>query len=270
MPDTAIPKIMKVRDLPLRQRTILVTRARPQIGGLKSALENLGAKVLDFPVIRIVPPKTWAPVDRALRGLDGFDWIVFTSVNGVSFFMKRLRKAEKFRAVMKKKKIAAIGAATADCLEKNGFQVDLKPRKFTSEALFKELKSRHEIKGRSYLLPRADIAPDILPESLRKAGAEAVQIAAYRTVPTRPLRRVKEIQKMLLAGRIDFVLFASASTVRNFFNYFPKTAGRRMETKFISIGPVTTRMLRKLGYKPYREAKVHTIDGLIRALLSGR
>ena len=270
MPNTASRGTVKRADLPLAGKTVVLTRPGSQSRDVKRRLRKLGARTVDFPVIRIAPPQSWAPLDRALKHLASFDWLVFTSVNGVSFFMKRLKRLRASSSVWRGRKIAAIGEATAAQLRLHGCRVYLKPADFTSDALFREFKRRGEIRGRSLLLVRSDIAPDRLRSRLERAGAQVTEVKAYRTLAVNSARRSARLLKRLLNGGIDFIFFASESAVRNFFDCFPRSAAGQFKTRWIAIGHVTAKAIRRAGYRPYREAGVCTMNGMVDALLSGR
>src|SRR3989338_1837310 len=167
---------------PLSGRRIVITRARSQAGVFAAALEELGAEVIEFPTIEIVPPQSYAPLDRALREIRQYHWIIFTSVNGVAHFFARwsARRVEDFSGI----KIAAIGPETAKSLEAKGLRADLVPGEFRAEAILKEL-APEEMRGKRVLLPRAAQARDVLPDTLREWGAQVDVIEAYRTVQAR-------------------------------------------------------------------------------------
>ncbi len=270
---------------PLSGKTVVVTRARAQASELKKMLEEKGANVLEFPTIRILPPENWKPLDNALwslvhphpsplpkgegrvRGVS-FNWILFTSVNGVESVFQRIEHRRRDVRIFSGVKIAAIGDATAELLREKGIKADLIPKVFTSEALFQALKSKNEIKGRHFLLPRTDIAPDYLRRKLEASGAKVTEVIAYRTVPV--AENKKKLNHLFGQNQIDSVLFTSSSTVNNFFGAFSGKEKAQIKTRFVSIGPVTSRTLKSCGVTPYREAREHTIPGLVEALINGR
>ncbi|HET7273267.1 MAG TPA: uroporphyrinogen-III C-methyltransferase, partial [Rubrobacter sp.] len=201
---------------PLFGRRVVVTRARAQAGDLSADLVRLGAEVHEFPTIEIRPPEDYGPLDAAIRGLDSFDWIVFTSVNGVEAFIQRLRHhGLDLRAVPRKSKLAAIGPATAQEIEEAGFRVDVVPEEYRAEALIGALGA---LAGERVLIPRAKVAREILPEKLREAGAEVVVPPAYESVPSSEGK--EELSRRLLSGEIDCVTFTASSTVENFVGAF--------------------------------------------------
>lgn len=256
--------------LKLWGKTVLVTRPKSQSSGLKNLLEQHGAEVLEFPSIDILPPKNWAPLDKAVKEIKNFDWIIFTSVHGVQFFMERLKKNGKDARDLAGLKIAAIGTATGESLLSSGIHADFIPEKFTSKAMVAELKRRFLIEGGRFLLPRTDIAPQELCSDLKRSGAQVTQVVAYRTVKAADSRLKKTLRDSLWRKKIDAVTFTSASTVKNFFEGLSesiKTGMKDKKIRMISIGPVTSDTLKTYGFKPYREAKEHTVQGIVETLI---
>jgi uroporphyrinogen III methyltransferase/synthase len=252
---------------PLFGRHIVVTRARAQAGELSAELKKLGAEVLEFPTIEIHPPEDFGPLDAAIRDLDSFAWLIFTSVNGVEAFMARLAHHElDLRAVPRGAKIAAIGSATAQRIREIGLRVDVVPREFRAEALIEEV-TGDSLAGRRILIPRARAAREILPEKLREAGAEVVVAPAYESVPSSGGK--DELAKGLGAGQVDCVTFTASSTVENFIRAFGAKAATRLlaGTRVACIGPITADTARKHGIRVDVEAREYTISGLIEAVV---
>lgn len=254
-------------NFPLTGKTVLVTRAQSQMSSLRHLLESKGASVLEFPVIEILPPRDWKKVDASIERFNEFDWIVFTSTNGVEFFFRRLYELGKDARVFAGRKIAVIGDATRELLQSYGLVADLMPETFTSEALLETLR-RRGISGQRFLLARTDIAPEFLRQALQDYGAHVEEVTAYRTVPGQEKERKKRLEEWTQNRKIDFVTFTSSSTVKNFFESLTPQLKRKIKGKFISIGPVTSRTLREYGARPYREARAHTIPGLVEAILT--
>jgi uroporphyrinogen III methyltransferase / synthase len=251
---------------PLFGRRIVVTRARTQAGELSAELERLGAEVLEFPTIEIVPPEDFGPLDAAIRELDSFGLIVFTSVNGVDAFLDRLRHhGLDLRAVRRDAKVAAIGPATAERIEQAGLRVDVVPEEYMAEALIGAL-DIDRLAGERVLIPRAKVAREILPEKLRESGAEVVVPPAYQSVPLAEGK--EEVSVHLRSGEIDCVTFTASSTVENFVGAFGAEEAARLldETKVACIGPITADTARKYGLRVDTEAKEYTIPGLIEAV----
>jgi uroporphyrinogen III methyltransferase/synthase len=251
---------------PLFGRRVVVTRARAQAGELSRDLERLGAEVHEFPTIEITPPDDFGPLDAAIRELDSFDLIVFTSVNGVEAFFGRLRyHGLDLRAVPRAAKVAAIGPATAEGLEQAGLRVDVVPEEYRAEALIEAL-GTHPLAGERVLIPRAKVAREILPEFLRQAGAEVVVPPAYESVPSSEGK--EELSLCLQKGEIDCVTFTASSTVENFVGAFGAEEVARLldDTRVACIGPITADTARKHGIGVDAEAEEYTISGLIEAV----
>ena len=256
------------RPLPaLQGKTVVVTRARAQASELVKKLEGEGADVIEFPTIEILPPSDPGRLDREIQTISKYDWVIFTSANGVASFFERMSHLKKDARIFSRLQIATIGQATAEALWEKGLRADLVPEEFTSLALFESLKKEGEIRGKKFLLARADIAPPDLRKNMEREEASVTEVEAYRT------RRVsggkKELIERLQKGKIDYVTFTSSSTVENFFDLIPARLRRRIRTRWISIGPVTSRTLREYGFEPAREARVHTIEGLVETLSNG-
>jgi uroporphyrinogen III methyltransferase / synthase len=251
---------------PLFGRRVVVTRARAQAGELSSQLENLGAEVHEFPTIEISAPESFEPLDDAIRNLDSFDWLVYTSVNGVEAFVERLRHhGLDLRAVPRGARIAAIGPATAERLEDVGLRVDVTPGEYRAEALIGALDA-DSLAGKRVLIPRAKVAREILPDKLREAGAEVVVPPAYESMPSSEGR--EELSLRLRSGEIDCVTFTASSTVENFVGAFGETEAARLlsGTRVACIGPITADTARKRGLRVDAEADEYTIPGLVEAV----
>ncbi len=251
---------------PLFGRRVLVTRARAQAGELSRELEALGAEVFEFPTIEIRPPEDFGPLDAAIRDLDSFDWLVFTSVNGVEAFLERLGcHGLDLRAIPRRAKVAAIGPATAQRVEKAGLRVEVTPEEYRAEALIGVLKD-DSIEGKKVLIPRAKVAREILPEKLREAGAEVAVPPAYESVPSGEGK--ERLEGLLENGEIDCVTFTASSTVENFIRAFDeKEAGRLLlRARVACIGPVTADTARGHDIRVDAEATEYTIKGLVSAV----
>ena len=249
----------------LAGKRVVITRRREQAAPLRKELERRGARVIQLPTIAIGPPKSWRPVDQAIRRLDSCDWVIFTSANGVDFFFDRLRRQKKTARALNGKKIAAIGPATAKALRKRNVRVKVVPEEYIAEGLLKAL-GRAGWKGKRVLLARAAQARQILPRQLRKQGAIVSVVAAYQTViPTQSKKRARVI---FGKRKPDAITFTSSSTVKNFFALAGRARARKMldGVAIATIGPVTSRTARALGLRVAVEAASYTIPGLARAL----
>lgn len=248
--------------LPLFGRRIVVTRARGQADALSSRLRALGADVIEMPAIEIQPAADYGPLDRALSALDSYDWLIFTSANGVRFFLERLdRSATDLRAL--RAKICAIGPATRAAVEALHLKVDLMGKEYVAEGLLDAF-AAHPLEGKRVLLPRAAVARDLVPVELARRGAHVDVVEAYRTVmPDSAKAQVADVFGG--AHKPDCVTFTSSSTVQNFVA--AAGAAALAGVQVASIGPVTSQTARGLGVQVAVEARVFTVDGLVEAIL---
>ena len=254
---------------PLAGRLIAVTRARDQASELASRLEARGAVVLAVPTISFADPEDWGPLDAALGRIGSFDWVIFTSVNGVKWTFERAAAVAPGAlppAGSRRPKVAAIGPATAAALAERGMPADLVPPVYKAEELAESL-PLDEMRGQRILLARAQVAREVLPAMLRKAGADVTVAPCYRTLL--PSVDTEELGRRLVAGEIHAITFTSSSTVSHFAALFPEgRAGWLLRcTRAVCIGPVTAATLRQLGVEPAAVADPFTIDGLVDALV---
>ena len=249
----------------LSGRRVVITRARSQAGAFARALEALGGEVVEFPTIEILPPKSYDLLDRAIQKIENYHWIIFTSVNGVDFFLARLKGLRRDIGELKRIKIAAIGPETARGLESAGLHPDLVPPEFRAEAILEKLKPE-EMRGKRVLLPRAAEARDVLPKTLREWGAEVDVIEAYRTVVAKSDARW--LQELLRQKKIDMITFTSSSTVANFAAFFPADdiEGLLSGAAVACIGPITQKTAEELGIRVDVVSQDYTIPGLTRAI----
>ncbi len=248
---------------PLFGKTVLITRAREQASKLTMALEALGAGCLEVPAIRLEAPSDgYSAADKAVSEISSYDWLIFTSTNGVQHFFDRLKEGGKDSRALARLQIAAIGKATAEELQRHGILADVIPMKFRAEGILEALKDKVS-DGTRVLLARAQEAREILPESLRSMGAIVDVIPVYRTIAA--CENGDEIRGKLETGEINLVTFTSSSTVKNLLEAL---GGKEplMHVKTAVIGPVTAETCRKYGIKPDIEAEEYTIDGLVNAI----
>jgi uroporphyrinogen III methyltransferase/synthase len=241
--------------LPLFGRKIIVTRAREQAPELSEKLRALGADAIEFPVIEIQPPADLGPLDRAIENHPAYNWLIFTSANGVRFFLERLDASahdlRKLRA-----QICAIGPATRRAIEALHLKVELMPDEYVAESLVRAFSSI-DLRGKRVLLPRAAVARDVIPVELQKLGAKVDVVEAYRNVAPTHKGPVP---------KADWITFTSSSTVQNYVEIAGRESLEGM--KVASIGPITSETARKLGIPVDCEANPYTIDGLIAGILS--
>ena len=282
---------------PLSGVRVLVGRARHQAGALSDQLRKQGAEVIEIPFIEIRQPKSFKPLDAALKSLASYDWLILTSANGVDAMWARMKKLkldkeslreghdsiradkrENLKEVLAQGlRIAAIGPATQKAIEKRGWKVDIVPNEYVAESVVRSLRRR--VKGKRVLLVRAKVARDVIPSELRKAGAQVDVVEAYETVVPESSRGRLRAALKDPSRRPHVVTFTSSSTVRNFADLCggPRVASRmlhaagrehvslRMATA--SIGPVTSAMLRELRLQVDVSAREFTIPGLVEAIV---
>ncbi len=267
-----VGEVVKLRDTlswfeqkPLFGKRVVVTRSREQASALSRRIEDLGGEAFEFPAIAIADPEDFSPLDDAISRVDGYDWIIFTSVNGVDSFFGRLRHQGRDIRDLKAARICAIGPRTKERLQEMCLHVEYVPEEYRAEAILAGLRDQIA-PGQRVLLPRADIAREILPVTLRQMGAVVDNVTAYRTV--RGGGEAALLRELLEEGMVHCVTFTSSSTVKNFVELLgdDNTAGLLKGVKLISIGPITSAAASDLGLSIDIEAAEYTIDGLVVAL----
>jgi len=252
---------------PLLGKTIIVTRSRAQASDLVRRLQELGAECIQLPTIKVADPDTWQPLDDAIDGLASFQWIVFTSVNGVDFFFRRLKARGKDARALGAIKTAAIGPATAERLADFGLLTDLMPENYRAEAVV-EAFAGHHVKGAKILLARAAEARAVLPEQLAAMGARVVEVPVYKTLAETPDQAL--LDRLFNRRPADMLTFTSSSTVTNFHRLAAGAGynGPEAAAAVACIGPITARTAGKLGYEVSAVAETYTIDGLCREIVN--
>ena len=253
-------------DRPLLGKKIVVTRARAQASDLVELLSELGAECLECPTIKIEPPADYTLLDRAIKNLSTYDWVIFTSVNGVAFFFERLFAAGKDVRAFNNLRTATIGPATEKKLFDFGLNSDIVPDSYRAESVVKAFGSM-DINANKILLPRAEEARPILPIELTKMGAEVDEIPVYRTVAVDD--DGDQLIKQLEGQSIDMITFTSSSTVKNFRALIPSKKFKTLLKGVIiaSIGPITSDTANELGFEVHITAESYTIPGLCEAIL---
>lgn len=251
-------------DKPLFGKRVLVTRSREQASVLSEKLENLGAEAWEYPTIKIQEPDDLAALDHAVAHAGDYNWIIFTSVNGVKAFFQRLKAQKLDIRTLKDAKICAIGPKTAEALEERGLLVDVMPEVFRAEAVIEALKDRIQT-GDKVLLPRADLARQVLVDSLQQLGADVHEVIAYQTVLADETDTQLLLEK-LQAGEIHVVTFTSSSTVTNFLKLIGDHRDLLQGITMACIGPVTAETAEKNGLTVDICAEQYTIDGLVNAI----
>jgi len=259
-------KLAWVEKKPLFGKRIVITRSREQASVLSRQIAELGGAPYEFPTIKIAAPDDFSPLDAAIRNIASFQWIIFTSVNGVKVFTRRLHQLGGDIRDLKGVNLCAIGPKTKAILENYGLRVNYVPVEFRAEEIVAGL--REKLKpGDKVLLPRADIARKILPRALGKLGAKVTEVVAYKTIAED--NNSMEIVELLKSKKIDIVTFTSSSTVRNFLSML-QTPGIQdlMKNVLVAcIGPITARTAEEAGLKVAIQAKEYTIEGLIKAIV---
>jgi uroporphyrinogen III methyltransferase / synthase len=267
-----VGEVVKLREIlnwfetkPLFGKKVLVTRTRKQASTLVKLFEEEGAETVEFPTIEIIPPESWDELDRAIENLGLYNWLIFTSVNGVEFFFERLKVKNKSTVEFKGVKIATIGEQTGRAVENLGLGVDIIPHEFRAEGVIESFKEI-DIKGKRILIPRAEEAREILPVELQKMGSEVNVVTAYRTKKPDP-ERIEEVKEMFRDREIDVLTFASSSTAKNFLSIFGKDKELLLKSTIACIGPITAEPLREIGIEPQIIPKKYTIEELVREIV---
>lgn len=253
---------------PLFGKRIVVTRARAQASGFLKGLDQLGAECVEFPTIEVIPPESWEALDTAIKALETYHWLLFTSVNGASCFLKRLDSLGKDVRDLKGLKIGAIGPKTAEVWHGMGIKPDLVPDEYRAEAVVECFK-KYGIKGKRILLPRATLAREVLPQKLKKMGAEVDVAPAYRTIA--PDQDTGQVKDMLQKGTIDMVTFTSSSTVINFVEMFKADSQELLtwmsQVAVACIGPITAGTAQEKGLTVNVVPLEYTIEAFIDSII---
>jgi uroporphyrinogen III methyltransferase/synthase len=246
---------------PLLGITIMVTRSEGQAAALSLTLAELGANVMVQPAIGIEDPSDWGPVDEALAGLDQFDWLVFSSSNGVRYFLERLKQAGRDLRALRDVRLAAIGPGTAEQLASYHLRADLVPAEFRAESLADSLEPA-AARGERFLLARASRGREVLAERLAAAGGRVDQVVVYNSVDVE--KPDAELFERLSNGGIDWVTVTSSAIARSLVNMFGDAL---RQSRLVSISPVTSDVLSDLGLSPDAEANPYTMQGVVDAIL---
>ncbi|MDQ1239569.1 MAG: uroporphyrinogen methyltransferase / synthase [Thermodesulfobacteriota bacterium] len=248
-------------------KKVMITRSREQSRKLAERILELGGQPILFPTISIVDALDFKPIDDSINRIHEYQWVVFTSVNGVEKFLERFQLIAQDIREMRGPKIAAIGPATAAALRQRGLKVDVTAEEFLAEGLIKAF-DKIEIAGTRFLIPRAEKARDILPEKLAAAGAWVETVAAYRTEKPKD-NDVESVVQSLTDGFVDAITFTSSSTVAHFVEIIERNRATDLLSgvTVASIGPITSATARHLGIQVHVEAAQYTIEGLVAALV---
>ncbi len=251
-------------------RTIVLTRPRDQSAEMTALLENLGATVLYLPTIQIVEPTDWNPADNAIERLESFDWLIFTSANGVDFFFRRL--IEKNRSFpLPCPSICSIGPATALALQKSGAASDLIAEDSRSEgvlrALIEQIGGEDKLQGLRFLIPRSRVARDLLPDELARLGAQIETVEVYQTI--KPDLDKKDIEKLFQEKKPDAVAFTSSSTVSNLAALAEEDdlSVLLRDAIIACIGPVTAATAARYGLRDCIQPESYNARALVEAIV---
>jgi uroporphyrinogen III methyltransferase/synthase len=268
--------VVKLRDSlqwyekkPLFGHRVLVTRERME--GFEP-LEELGAEIIEFPTIEVVPPVSYEELDKSIDNIDAYDWLIFTSRNGVKYFFKRFFDRDRDIRDLKGIKICAIGSKTEKEIKKYGIKTDLIPDEFRAEGLIKLIQEIEGSRGKGlggvkFLLPRAEVAREIFPEKIRELGGEIDIPVTYRTI--KPESRGKRLRRFLKEGRISVATFTSAATFTNFREIMGEDADELLKGVVIAaIGPVTARAIKKAGLCADIVPEEATIEALVEEIIN--
>jgi uroporphyrinogen III methyltransferase/synthase len=252
---------------PLLGKKVLITRPRQQASRFAALLRDYGAEPVEVPTIQIVPPSSWEPLDRAIAAMRSYDWLIFTSVNGVQAFVQRCELQQWPLPELRGHRICAIGPATAKELERWGVRVDIMPNEYRAEAVVDSL-SAFPIEGKRMLIPRAAVARDVLPRALMARGADVTVVEAYRTIP--PADGLgPDTWRLLERHAIDVVTFTSSSTVTNFARLVnePDLPQLLRDVVIACIGPITADTAQAYGLTPMIIPREYTVPALARAIV---
>lgn len=257
-------------DKPLAGRRIILTRSPKQSGEMTRVLQKLGAEVISCPTIEIKPPSSWGQLDGALGRLSEFDWLVFTSSNGVEYFLRRLDESGHGRAELMKHRVCAVGRKTAEKLKSENIQVDVMPERFTAESLVEEFIKRfgvgHRLRGSRMLLPAAKVTRDVIRPAMEKIGVEIEVVEAYQTVL--PAMTAAQAMQLIGEANADYIIFTSPSTVANLATILETDhlTPHLRKARVACIGPVTAEAARLHGLVVNIQPKEHTGEAVVRAL----
>jgi uroporphyrinogen III methyltransferase/synthase len=250
----------------LAGKRIVNTRAKAQARELSDRLRACGAEVIELPTIEIVPASPGGELDREISALEKYEWLLFTSTNSVDVFIKRVLALRYDLNALKNIRIASIGPGTTGALEGYKIKPTLTARDSVGEGFAASLREFTDWNRKKVLLPRAEKARDIVPDTLSKLGADLTVVTVYRTVATKGIDR--SVVEIITTNRYDCIAFTSSSTFENLVKIIGHDTFEKIKPvlKAASIGPATSETIREAGIEPIVEAEVHTISGLVEAI----
>jgi len=250
---------------PLFGKGVVITRPEEQSREFAALLRDAGARPVFFPTIKIVPPECYDALDGAIENIDTYNWIIFTSANGVKYFFERLRQQARDIRDLKGVKLCTIGPATAAAVERMGIKVDLVPDRFISEGVVTAFEGM-SLSGQRVLIPRAEVARDIIPAGLTRLGACVDVVTAYKTVSSG--RDRAELLDLIARGKVDVLTFTSPSTVTNFITIMGAEWTTPEDLKIACIGPVTEAAANTAGMRTDIVQGPYVIAGLVEAIIN--
>ena len=251
---------------PLFGKRVVVTRSREQASVFAESLIDRGAKPIELASIDVVPPQSWEELDAALDALSGFQWLIFTSANAVKFFFRRMRERGMDIRSLKGVQICAVGPKTAEALEEYSLKADLVPEEFKAEGVLAALGGT-QVKGKHFLIPRARVARELIPDRLRQLGADVTVATAYENI--RPDADVARVKKLFGEKKIAAVTFTSSSTVHNFVEMIGRSEYKELMNGVVvaCIGPVTAKTAEEYGMQVHIVPTDYTIPALVEAMV---
>lgn len=253
-----------IEKQPLFGKGIVITRPKDQAEEFSRLLRQLGAKVIHFPTIRIIPVAAGQELDQAIGNVEAYQWLIFTSANGARIFFQRFSELGRDIRYLKGIRICTIGPATALAVEERGIKVDLVPESFVAEGVVAAFRNRG-ISGQRILLPRAEVARDVIPEGLTRLGAQVEVVDVYRTVSSG--LEGAGLKELISKGDVDVVTFTSPSIFSNFREIMGEDFHLPSGIKIACIGPVTAAAVEKAGLKIDIMPESYTIPGLVEAMV---
>ncbi|MEW6235748.1 MAG: uroporphyrinogen-III synthase [Candidatus Omnitrophota bacterium] len=243
---------------------ILILRGGEDVDETAEKIRRAGWTPIACPMIEFLPPEDYEPLDEAIRSLERYDWIFFTSAHSIRFFARRVEVLNRNEAVGAAK-LAAIGPATQRAALALGWRLDFIAERSSAEGFFEEFRQKYAIRSQRFLLPLSNIAHRTMPDLLQEYEGDVNAVVAYRNEPVKEIPQ--DVIGLLSEGAMDWTLFTSPSTARNFFAVLRDHPNAQNGVRAASIGPTTSQALRELGFPPIVEAQTHTLDGLLAAIL---
>lgn len=249
---------------PLENQTLFITRSADDFDAAVKLIEPLGGNAICCPMISIRTPQDCTALDESIRNIKQYDWVFFTSANGVKYFCQRMNELGVDTSTLRQTPCGIIGEKTINIAAANGIQSAFTPTKADAKTFMKEFAHQHKITGKRFLIPTSQIAHDIIPNQIKEHGGTANKVAAYETVHTHEFK--PEAISLLQVDQPYWILFTSSSTVDAFVTCLKNLDYINATLMFASIGPSTTKTIHRHGYEPTVEATEYNMNGLINAI----